>query len=50
MLWPHSLRAQVMGALALALLLAQGIGAALLYRAKPNIARNRSPMRWRSSW
>jgi hypothetical protein len=34
MLWPHSLRAQVMGALALALLLAQGIGAALLYRAQ----------------
>lgn len=33
-LWPHSLRGQVMGALALALLLAQGIGAALLYRAQ----------------
>jgi signal transduction histidine kinase len=33
-LWPHSLRGQVMSALALALLLAQGISAALLYRAQ----------------
>jgi signal transduction histidine kinase len=33
-LWPHSLRGQVMAALALALLLAQGISAALLYRAQ----------------
>jgi signal transduction histidine kinase len=33
-LWPTSLRGQVMLALAFALLLAQGIGAALLYRAQ----------------
>jgi hypothetical protein len=33
-MWPHSLRGQVMAALALALLLAQGISAALLYRAQ----------------
>lgn len=33
-LWPSSLRGQVMLALAFALLLAQGIGAALLYRAQ----------------